>query len=511
VKSAKKAEIMNLVGSTERDTLVEAKYNGEQTGPPYVIAGGLMARPGWFFSSYSYQDYLDPPAPYTFVFHIWTGGTNRLFRYASYERIRRTVPTTLMGGAKGFSLMPPHAFYPQFDFYHADARDRFSPWAFRRDELQYLMFGRLGWDPATPARVFREALRRRTGTDALWEPLQAASDIVPWIQEAHTCGPDHRHFAPELEWGGSVGFWASAAEGPHVKATCKTTHHGPYDTFTLASPLEAADDLVAGRGTARLSPIEVAHLVLDDARRARAAASVTVDPNNAEARDVARESVALGWLGEYFGHKLLGATALAVYERTGREDYLAAARSETATADKAWEELARATAYLAPFDERLRMRLQHGFKPNYHWSMQRLDEDAASLDEAARRPHPAEAASASLPAARAWLDARRKPGPGLAKLEATPLGGGRFRVSVTLAGAAPEGARVKVLHKGFSGLLDWKESDALGAGSAFAAEVDVGQDAGMFAVEIAGGPGAGWRYPDVLRETPYVVVPPARR
>ena len=71
----------------------------------FLIAGGLMARPDKPYSSYSYEDYLDPPTPYTFLFHIWTGGTDRIFRYANYERIRRTVPTTLMGGARGFSMM----------------------------------------------------------------------------------------------------------------------------------------------------------------------------------------------------------------------------------------------------------------------------------------------------------------------------------------------------------------------------------------------------------------------
>jgi hypothetical protein len=505
----KKPEIMELVRSTRRDTMVEAKFNGEQTGPPYPVAGGLMARRDKPYSSYSYEDYLDPPAPYTFVFHIWTGGTNRLFRYASYDRIRRTVPTTLHGGGRGFSLMAPHAFYAQHDFWHASAGDRYSPWAFRRDELEYLMFGRLGYDPRTPDLVFKSALRARAGTDALWDALQAASDIVPWIHTAHTCGPDQRWSAPELEWAGSVAFWSAPPDTPSVKKVCHTNYHGPYDIFAVSSPYDAALDLVSGRATTRISPLEVARIVLDDARRAAAAAQVPIDPNNAEARDLVREAIALSHLGEYFGHKLRGATALAVYERTGREDYLAEARNETAIADRAWEALGSSCSYIATFDEKLRMGQRLGWKSGYHWSMQKTDEDPASIDAAVRRVgRKSLAATAAIPPVRVFMDTPRGAGPGLARLDAVPGGGGRFRVSATFATPLPPNARVRILHKAFSGLYDWEATDAIGAGASFGADVALPQDAGLFAVEVDLGPGAGWRYPDALRETPYIAIPP---
>src|SRR5262249_29686607 len=151
---------------------------------------------------------LDPPHPYTFVFQVRSGGTHRLFRHASFERIASAVRGVKLGASQGFTLEAAHAYYPARDDYHASPSDRFSPWTFRRDELQYTMFGRLAYDPATPEVTFRRLLARRTGTDALWGPVQAASDVVPWIQSVHTCGPDQRHFAPDLEWGGTVGYWA---------------------------------------------------------------------------------------------------------------------------------------------------------------------------------------------------------------------------------------------------------------------------------------------------------------
>jgi hypothetical protein len=118
--------------------------------------------------------------------------------------------------------------------------------------------------------------------------------------------------------------------------------------------------------------------------------------------------------------------------------------------------------------------------------------------------------AADLPPPSAWLDAPHAPGPGLAKLEATPLADGWFRVRATFVAPPPPGARVRVLHKALDSHGDWRTTDAEGSGTSFGADVRVWQDVGLFAVENAGGRGVGWRYPDVLKETPYLVAPPRR-
>src|SRR6185312_12914138 len=188
-----KSDILSLAASVGSNMIVEAKYNGEHLGPPYAIAGGAMA--GW--ASYSYQSYLNPPHPWTFVFQVRAGGTHQIFRQASYARTQRAIASLALSPAvAGFTLEPPTAYTPQRDFYHAAAADRFSPWAFARDDLMYLEWGRLGYDPTEPEAHFRQILAREAGTDALWPAVQAASDIVPWIATGRTCGPDSRNFEP---------------------------------------------------------------------------------------------------------------------------------------------------------------------------------------------------------------------------------------------------------------------------------------------------------------------------
>ncbi len=505
--------IRSLAQNVGSGLMIEAKYNGEQLGAPYVITGGTMAA---IWANYSYEDYLQDPSPYRFVFQVRSGGTHRIFRHASFERARRTALSLGLGGSRGFTMEGAHAYSPQFDFHHRDAVDRFAPWTFRRDELQYLLYGRLAYDPTTPETPFREALADRVGTTGLWDAVQAASDIVPWMLQGRACGPDHRQAAPELEWGGRVDWWA--AQDDVINDDDRCGYHGPFDNFALASPYDTAQDLVAGRGTSRLSSLELARIVLDRADRARVALQVPVVGGDAEARDVVRECAALADLGTYYAHKLRAATALAVYRSSGRRDYLDAARAESALSSDAWATLVVDTAYIAPFREPLRMcefpeycddPHRYHFIHDFHWSVEavHIPQDAVGIDAveaavAAMHPAPHD----DLPDARAWLDGRRGDGPGLQALTVDPATAtGPWTVTADFANLVPAGAAVRVWWKPFSGYAQWRSVDATGAGTRFRAAVP-GQGGGaMFAVEVAGPRGVGWRYPDVTRETPYRV------
>jgi len=500
---ASKEDIVSLAHGAG-DLLIESKLNGEQIGAPYPIAGGLFTE-GARFVNYSYQDFLTWPEPYTFVFQIWGGGTHRIFRHASFARAKRLLAGVGMGGSRGFSLLATHAFMPQRDFYHAKAEDRFSRWSFRRDELEYLLYGRLAYDPATPEQVFRDALRRRTGTDALWDAVQAAGEIVPWIQAGHTCGADQRQFAPDLEWGGTVGMWASPAGSTEAQGICGTGYHGPYDTFAVASPHATARALLAGEPLPTLSSLEVARIALDAAARAREAAEVAVDPELAEARDVVRECVALADLGAYFGHKLRAATALAVYDGSGRLDYLGEAMRDTDRADRAWEALGRDTSYIAPFHEPMRM-IRLGM-PVYHWTMQGTLADPASIYAVVVAPRAIAGDPSTLPPAHEWLRASRPEGPGLASIEAAPpeRRGAAWRVTVTLAHDVGDGAEVRLRYKDFSALADWQTAAAQGGGARFEAEAPGLGEAAFFAIEVRDGASHAWTYPDVRAGAPYVI------
>ncbi len=501
----KKSDLLSLIQASGPDTIVEAKYNGEQLGPPYVISGGGMER----WKSYSYEDFLEEPTPYKFVFQVRAGGTHRLFRYASYARTRRAVlGMAVSPRVQGFTLEAAHAYFPQGDFYHAHPEDSFSPWAFRRDELSYLLFGRLGYDPNTPEAIFRKALADRVGTDGLWDAVQAASDITPTMLATETCGPDQRDYAPELDIGGPVSYWALPSRKKEKTISCRMGHQ-PFDEFAVASEYDTANDLLEQRATSRYTSVDMALLLLADAKVARTASGVAIDPNNREAKDVVRECGVLADLGTWFAHKVRAATALAVYEGTGSRAWFGAAKAEVTDEIAAYRDLVRDTAYIAPFEEK--MRMSHTKLTSFHWQRQlsTVEGDLAALDQVdaqTKVAHLPSRAKGALPNPKTWLNAPKAAGPGLVSLKVSPEDphARQWNVTVTFATPPPAGSWVRVLHRNFrSNGGDWTSSDATGSGTVWNAEVDSTGNGSMFAVEVNGAPGHGWRYPDLMKETPY--------
>lgn len=83
----------------------------------------------------------------------------------------------------------------------------------------------------------------------------------------------------------------------------------------------------------------------------------------------------------------------------------------------------------------------------------------------------------------------------------------QWNVAVTLAQDIPLEGQVHVLYKSFDGNADWKTVAASGSGRVFSATVPGTGVGVLLAVEVQTG-AHGWRYPDVMRETPYRVLPP---
>jgi hypothetical protein len=146
-----------------------------------------------------------------------------------------------------------------------------------------------------------------------------------------------------------------------------------------------------------------------------------------------------------------------------------------------------------------------GMSP-YHWRMQvpHLGDDPASIDayvkEVGQRP------KRPVPPAATFLYAPRAEGPGLAELHVV-AGDGGPRVVGRFARALPPGAVVRLLSKPLDGFTEWDLTPAIAAGDGFEAVVPGGGGLMFYAVEVEGGPGVGWRYPDVMTETPYLLLP----
>jgi hypothetical protein len=81
-----------------------------------------------------------------------------------------------------------------------------------------------------------------------------------------------------------------------------------------------------------------------------------------------------------------------------------------------------------------------------------------------------------------------------------------WNVAVTFATQLPAGSIVNVLWKPLDSTAAWQSIAASAVGSTYGAPVTFGAAGGVYAFELITPSGGGWRFPDVIGETPYRVV-----
>ncbi len=367
-----KEKILELGQLCPADFYIEIKFNGEHLGLPYLVAGGRMA--GW--GSYSFQNYPCFPRNYRIIWQIRACGTHRIFFWGWPDFVKRTVKSCRLDGAAGFSLEPPDAYYPKFDYFHApNVKHDFFKWTHQRYWFWHLLWGRLAYDPETPESVWLHRFRKRFGAagDEVYRMVVEMSKIVPWIYASHCLGPDHRQMAPEMETGGDLERFI----------VCQ-----PLDTLTMMSVAEEAN-LCTYAKTARLRPSEVANLLQKFALRAlkHAANASKKVPRRAwkEFECLRLDAEALAHLARYYAAKFTAALRLARFRAKRHYGDFAFAYSEALQAVEEWKRLAEVTSHhYRPLPENLRMRsLGYPYPPGFHWRMEtkELERDLQILDK----------------------------------------------------------------------------------------------------------------------------------
>ncbi len=355
----RKANVAPLARQSS-DFTVEVKYNGEQWGVSYLVAGGRVAN----WHSYSFEDYLSdsggpakrmwpgnptpeggrwPDEPYKIVWQVRANGTHRIFPFYEPDMVRRTIREMKVGTASGYTVEGLDAYFPKDPAYYlADPADRYCNWIHERDEVWWAMWGRLGYDPATPDAVFEGMLKKRfgSGAPAVSRAWRLASRIVPRAYAAFSLGPDHRSHAPELEFGGGDGsfLWCEA-----------------FDSFSYRSVAEDLAYRALGVEDGRISPQATVADLLRLSRDAEAAARQMATSNPAEVKRLKELRTAVGMLsalGEYYAGRFSSAYG------SGPEDAAGLFRRAWTTLSES--DLAR---YYKPFTDRLRMHTN-----SFHWA-----------------------------------------------------------------------------------------------------------------------------------------------
>jgi dienelactone hydrolase len=376
----RKSQVVPLARAAN-DFTVEIKFNGEQWGPPYPIAGGRV--PGWY--SYSFEDYLSdsgtepaqklwpgnvspegeswPSEPYRIVWQVRANGTHRIFPFYEPDWVRRTIRTMKIGTASGYSVEAMNAYFPATPrYYLADPADQYCKWIHQRDEMYLMLWGRLGYDPETPESAFQAALQRKFGLQGkeLGQSWKFASSLVPTAFTAWSLGPDHRSQAPELEWGGTTDDFIQTE---------------PFDAHSFMSVKEALALAATGGKDGRWTLTDAADKLRDT--RARMAIE-RIHAGRTDVREICAASGMLGNLSEYYESRFECAELKGLAEATGDEEVWSATNIFMDGALAAWRRLSDSpeSAYYKPFTDRLRMGTDH-----FHWrsELPKLEAEARRL------------------------------------------------------------------------------------------------------------------------------------
>ena len=385
---ARKSLVVPLARAS-KDFTVEIKYNGEQWGSPYMLMGGRMT--GWY--SYSFEDYLSdsqadgaarmwpgnrpaageawPAEPYKLVWQVRANGTHRIFPFYDPAAVRKAVRSMPLGTATGFVVEGLETYYPQSPrYYTADPKDLYCEWTHERDWMFLNMWGRLGYDPATPDSTFEALVADKLGAASkdLVPAWTAASRIVHLAFSAFSLGPDHRNHAIELEWGGDTAGYIAG---------------DPFDSHVFKS---VRDDLADGATAGldgRIPPPQTAARLLAEAARAEQAARIPLDSAPAVERKRLKELVTVceqvAHLGRYYADRFMSAYRAAQAE-AGTSGAAGQAAGHMRDAAKEWAALA-ACPFYKPFTEHLRMRTN-----TFRWSQELPKIQAEAERLAAKAP-----------------------------------------------------------------------------------------------------------------------------
>ena len=196
---------------------VNTKYWMEQMGLPYHPT---QLNPEKSPRRHSYSDLLRYPQQYNMYWQLWSGGTNRILLWGSPAYVKRFAETTHLYNGEGFEVNEPLATKMEAQPHDAKPFDLLNPayryydYEFERYWSFFQSFGRISYNPDTPADTWQKEFEKRFGAAApyIQNGLQEASWILPRI--ISSCYP-YSQFPTTRGWAekqhmGSLAAYAKA-------------------------------------------------------------------------------------------------------------------------------------------------------------------------------------------------------------------------------------------------------------------------------------------------------------
>ncbi|SDS23803.1 hypothetical protein [Microlunatus soli] len=346
------------------------------------------------FTRYGYGDFLSEERQADLMFRIWPG-TQRLLLAGSPDLAAGFGRSSTFGGARGMDVCEPLSFKGRDDTAAFGDRDpyvdpelRMGTAVWKKYKYGYLLLGRLMHDPDADPRVWRRHLTDTYGeaAAAVEAALNSLSKVLPLVTVVHGASGSNNLYWPEMynnlpisarihsgtpiserkpdpraeKYGISYAYSAQLDDEARGEALIDYTEQekaelltelllhdtddavnwggiSPFDPGLFSSVDEFVDDLVAGRQSAKYTPLEVAELLDGLVRSAQDhlalldVASTEPDPSSgsrtgdhSQLRRTLVDLQILSRLGTFFAGKFRAAVHYAVFRATGDRSQLAA-------------------------------------------------------------------------------------------------------------------------------------------------------------------------------------------
>ena len=323
---------------------VTTKYWMEQMGLPFHPTH--INRQNQQERRHGYADLLRYPQRYTVQWRLWNGGTTRLLLWGDPEYVRRFIDSARLYQGDGYEvnemlatkmLGEPHDAPP---LQILNPRYRYYDYEFERYWHFYQLWGRLGYNPETPAEIWEHEFARRLGPEAgprLASGLRLASQVLPRIVAASY---PYSFFPATRGW----------AEMMRMDDLPRYAAGHTTDTEQFQSAADRARNILEGGDSAARPPeessrwfAEIARRILAEVQKAESAGHARAgQPHSQEFVSTATDLRILACLAQYHSHRLKAAVHYSVFRQNGDLFAIDAAAAEEKQAVAAWERLVEA-------------------------------------------------------------------------------------------------------------------------------------------------------------------------
>lgn len=486
---------------------ITTKYWMEQMGLPYHPT---QINPEKSPRRHSYSDLLHYPQQYKMHWRLWNGGTSRILLSGDPEYARRFAESTHLYEGDGFEVNEPLATKMEAQPHDAKPFDLLKPsyryydWEFERYWHFFQVFGRIGYNPATPPDTWQKEFEIRFGKKAaplVETALHRASWILPRI--VASCYP-YSSFPMTRGW----------AEKQRLGDLPAYAGNEGSDIRQFANFDEEAQILIEGGESPKILPsansrwFEQASAGIDQLIAEAEAAIGT--RNNKEFNSTITDCRILSGLALYHARRIPAAVSYRLFERTRDPSALDDAIQYERNAIGAWRQIVGAAGDMYADDLMMGVRVADLCG---HWKdeLLSLEKGLAGLEEK-RRNFTAGRASGKAPHYIPASDLKEDEKMQIVHqpVASAPVGS---PITISVRVNAPAGVKwVRLRYRAVNQELDYQTLPMLPAGKKdlYEATVPAGQIDPkwdfMYFIEVMDKNSRGSICPDLNKETPYRIV-----